>query len=185
MRGDCRKLSFLYLRTPFVMKTRIIHTKFWTDPFILGCSVGVRYFFLYLISNSHINISGIYELPDQVILMETGMTPEQLKTAKEFLEDSGKVSFEESWIYVRNAQKHNNYRKSPMNEKAYLKEIQNVPKGILGGWGIDTTIDSSIDTNQKQEIRNKKPEIRDNKLGIRKRKMKIIDQDGKVEEVVW
>lgn len=78
------------------------------------------------------------------------------------------VMFWDGWVYVKNADKHNNYGKSPKNQSAYKRELDNVPEKIKLLFKIDTTMDStmggSMDTtpivtiNHKSKIINNKSE---------------------------
>jgi hypothetical protein len=142
------------------MKTRIVHTRYWQDSFILSLDKDTRLFFLYLLSNQYINICGIYELPDQIVIMETGLTHEQLQTCKQTLEKSQKAIFYKGWVQVVNVERYNFYRNSPKNEIAYNKEIMLIPKEfpLIKGDIADTSIYTSIDTpiNHKSKIINHK-----------------------------
>ena len=135
------------------MRTRIMHTRYWQDSFVLELSRESKLLFIYLLTNQYINICGIYELPDKVISMETGLTETQLKQGKEDLVN--KVVFSSGWVRVLNVEKYNSYRNSPKNEVAFTREMGCVPPSIL-----DTSIDTSIDTpiNPKSEIINHKSE---------------------------
>lgn len=156
------------------MKTRIIQTRFYKDGLVAEMDLLTQHLFMYLLTCEHINISGIFELPDRYIMLESKLTPRQLEAAKTELEGMGRVKFYEGWVYVVNAEKNNAYRNSPKNESAYQKELKKIPDEVKG-YFFDTTIDSSIDTsmdtshkskiiNHKSEIRNQKPEIRKNEI---------------------
>lgn len=146
------------------MQTRIIQTRFYKDAIVRKLDRNTQHFFLYLLTCEHINISGIFELPDDYICLEIKLFPEELSESKRILELYNRAFFKDGWIYIVNAEKNNNYRKSPKNEIAYQREVSRIPKGIFSYFEVrklaisDTSIDSSIDTTYKSEIRNHKSE---------------------------
>lgn len=145
------------------MKTRIIWTKIhFEDDWFNSLPLNFKYLYIYLFTNSHIGLTGVYSLPKRVALLETGSTDEEWVSACRIFEDSGKVKFSGDWVYVVNAIRYTNYS-GPKNEEANRKELLSIPKDILDTlsipyiYPIDTTINhKSKIINQKQEIINKK-----------------------------
>lgn len=140
------------------MKTRIIQTRFYKDNEVRKLSLFGQHLFMFLLTSEHINISGIFELPDDYICLESKLSPDQLEIAKKELITLKKVLFFDGWIKVVNAEKNNQYRNSPKNEAAYQREISQVPQRILEYFdsSIDTSIDSSMHTTHNPEIINQK-----------------------------
>ena len=58
---------------------RQIQTSFWQDDFVLQLTPEEKYFYLYLLTNSKTKQCGIYQLPMQVIIMETGYNQETVE----------------------------------------------------------------------------------------------------------
>lgn len=141
------------------MQTRIIHTKLWKDGWYVNLSQEAKFLWLYLLTNDKINICGIYEITDREIIFDTSMNTDTLKKIKKELEP--KAIFYKDYVKISNVEKYNNYRKSPKNEVAYNRELSCIPDDVLRVYGIDTSMDTSIDTprNQKSEIRNQEQEI--------------------------
>ena len=138
------------------MKTRIIHTKFWDDDFVLGLDKDSRLLFQYLLTCPFINISGIFEVPVPVIKLHTGLTDLEIQTAKDILQANGKIYFFHSWVKVVNVDRFNSYKNSPKNQTAYEKELEVVPNEVIVAFmGMDTSMDTSIDTpiNHKSKIK--------------------------------
>jgi len=52
---------------------RTVQTKLWNDKDVLAASKDSKFLFLYLITNKHINNSGVYELPFATIVHETAI----------------------------------------------------------------------------------------------------------------
>ena len=152
------------------MKTRIVHTKIWDDDWFIALNKQARYFFFYIITNSRINLSGCFELPDRVMAFETDFKKEDLVVLKKAL--SPKVLFYENWVYVLNASRLGGY-KGEKNDVAVKKEIAEAPKYIMDCFikgkcdrvlknddrvleVCNTSINHKSETiNKKQEIRNK------------------------------
>lgn len=165
------------------MKTRIIHTKFWKDGKVRKLSKNARLLFIFILSCEEINIAGCFELLDDEIKLRTGLTNKELQNAKLELQKISRIRFMDGWIYVINASKYNNYRKSPKNEIAYQKELKLIPQEIQDSLmkdniinsTTDTTMNNTIDSNHKSEIRNKKSKIKNKKNFSKKRVIKAFD----------
>lgn len=85
-------------------KQRYINTKFWSDSFIVDLNPLDRYLFLYLLTNEHTNIAGIYELPITRMAQETGIDKEMIP--KMLRRMNNKVRHIKGWIIIKNFQKH-------------------------------------------------------------------------------
>ena len=109
------------------MKTRIIWTEIWDDEFFSELPITSQFLFLYLITNSKLNISGIYKLPDRVITFHTRLEGKDLQMSKKSLEP--KVYFCEGWVYVVNARMYGMY-KGEKNDIAYKREMELIPNNI-------------------------------------------------------
>lgn len=173
------------------MKTRILHTKFWTDSFILNLTTKEKCLFLYFITNERINICGVYELPDKIIMTETGLTSEELQNAKQKFEESGRMFFHNSWICVKNVEKYNTYS-GPSNEKARKKEISLIPEEFIDHIkNIDPSVDTSVytahNTNTNQNTNqntNKKSEIRNQNQNQNQKKDDLIKKFEERQKVL-
>lgn len=74
---------------------RTIDAAFWTDPKIRELSPEGRFLFLYLITNPHTHVSGIYYLPRSVIAHETGLPLKQVNTLCDTLSKLGFCAFDQ------------------------------------------------------------------------------------------
>jgi hypothetical protein len=72
---------------------RQIQTSFWQDDFVLQLTPEEKYFYLYLLTNSKTKQCGIYQLPMQVIIMETGYNQETAEKLLRRFVDYGKVIY--------------------------------------------------------------------------------------------
>ena len=85
-------------------KARLVYTKFWSDNWIVGLDPLERYLYLYLLTNEHTNISGIYELPLKIMAFETGLDNSVLPNMLARFE--GKIHYIDGWLCIKNFIKH-------------------------------------------------------------------------------
>lgn len=104
-----------------------MHTKIWQDDWFAGLSRGAKLLFLYLITNQEIGMTGVYELPDRVMMFNVGLNQSELEQAKKEL--SGKVAFYNGWVFVRNSERYNSFR-GEKNELAKEREYRGIPLEI-------------------------------------------------------
>ena len=109
-------------------KQRMISTRFWSDSFIVNLDIIERYVFLYLLTNEHTNMCGIYELPARVMSRETGIDEKELDRLLEnrFQE---KVFYVDGWVYIKNFSK--NQSSNTNMKKGAERELEEVPKNII------------------------------------------------------
>ena len=84
-----------------------LKSKFWNDSFITGLSPMERYLYLYLFTNEHVNLLGVYELPLRVLCFETGLQEPQVSAMITNLTD--KITYEDNWIILHNFVQHQSY----------------------------------------------------------------------------
>jgi hypothetical protein len=104
------------------VKSRIIHTKVWTDGWFQSLNLEERYFFIYLITNEFCNVLDIYELPLSVACLQTKLTSDKINEIKDKLKADGKIDYCKDYIYVSNAYKYQFY-KGAKNNYAKLRII--------------------------------------------------------------
>ena len=109
----------------------MINTRFWEDSYIANLDPIEKLLFLYLITNTHTTLCGIYELPIKIMSAETGIEKEMiLKIIGRFTKDK-KVLYKNGWMAVKNFIKHH-INGSPQLKKGIEEDIKNCPK-----WGVD------------------------------------------------
>ncbi|MBU5270142.1 DnaD domain-containing protein [Clostridium cochlearium] len=108
-------------------KYRQIHTEFWSDAFVLDLTPEEKYFYLYLISNSHTTQCGIYELPKRIIETHTGYNRETVDKLLKRFEEYNKISYcdKTKEIMIINWAKYN-IPSNPNAIKCVNKEIKSV-----------------------------------------------------------
>jgi len=142
------------------MKTRIVHTKVWQDEWFSSLPRHSKLLFIYLLTCPQNNLTSTFELPDRVVLFDTGLNQSELNQAKEELRE--RVIFYKSWIRLLQSTKYNNYISNTKMETARKNELALIPEEILEYMdGYDTSIHTSIYTpnNHKSKIINNKSKI--------------------------
>lgn len=113
------------------MKQRQIATTFWEDGYTLELTDQEKVFFIYLFTNSKVNMIGIYELPDRLIYPTLGCTLQDLKRMKEKFEQDKKFAFFDGWIFINNYADYNSYSPVVNVVNAYVKDFNSIPQKIL------------------------------------------------------
>ena len=107
---------------------RTIDSKFWTDPKIHRLQPIEKLFALYLITNPHTHVGGIYYLPDDVVTLETGVPKRNLDTIWDTLSRVGfaKRDAELSLIWVINMFRYQGKgEKNEISVATHLKALHN------------------------------------------------------------
>lgn len=91
------------------MKTRIIHTKFWTDDYIRSLDIEGRLLFFWLITNEFIDVLGVMEVSLDVIERQTGIKANKIEKLKIKFHEDGKIDCYKSYIYLKNSYKYQTY----------------------------------------------------------------------------
>jgi len=113
------------------MKSRAIKSLFWDKRIEHSYSSEAAYLYLYLLTCKHIGLTPYFLLVEQYIELETGLKPAQIAKSKEELTSKGQVYFYKHWVFILNADEHNNYNISPKTRKAYERELATVPKDVM------------------------------------------------------
>jgi len=174
-------------------KTRMVNTRFWNDSWVRKLNSLDRYLFLYLLTNEHTNICGIYELPIGTMAYESGIDERDLeRTMLKRLKP--KVYYIDEWVFLVNFKKHQQYNESvkigmekaqkdvPEKIMAKIKDIlQNMTgcgQGVAGCGVSESESESEPNmsvkkiTNLEEQLTNKFMYYYDDIKTIRKNKYK-------------
>jgi hypothetical protein len=89
-------------------KYQTLNSEFWSDDYSANLDPIEKLLFIYLLTNSHSNIAGAYQLPIKTMAVETGIDRDMVaKIIGRFVADK-KLLFQNGWIAVRNKYKYNN-----------------------------------------------------------------------------
>lgn len=111
-------------------KNRMIVTKMWSDTWIATLEPVEKLLWLYLLTNEHTKLSGIYEVPLNHIATETGIDKEIVeKMLARFAKDK-KIACANGYLYIRNFIKHQ--KTTSNNIKIGIKNaLAEVPQDTL------------------------------------------------------
>jgi hypothetical protein len=92
------------------MKTRIIHTQFWDDSYILKLSPKEKLLFVFYFTNSKCGQTPYYEISSEVTKLVTGLSLKEINDYKTRFQADRKYIFVDDWVYIVNAEKYQNYK---------------------------------------------------------------------------
>lgn len=108
---------------------RKIHTSYWQDALVLESTPEEKFFYLYLMTNTKTTQCGIYEIPLALIVFETGLEMEQVKSLIDTFIKNGRILHNEETqeIMMINWVKHNANKAPTVVSKVVseLKEVKN------------------------------------------------------------
>jgi hypothetical protein len=106
---------------------RTIDASFWTDPRVRKLSADGKLLFLYLTTNAHTHVSGIYYLPRVTVKHEIGLSNRVLYTLSHTLSDAGLCKFDEElelvWVV-------NMFKYQGRGEKNHLAAAAHLSKDL-------------------------------------------------------
>lgn len=114
------------------MDTRIVYPRLWLDEKFAGAATALetKVLFSYLINCESLKLSRYHRLTDRQIMFDTGLTKEQLRTAKDELTELKWCFFKDSWIYHNHDCAYISYTGQPKVIAAKEKQIAEVPQRI-------------------------------------------------------
>lgn len=82
---------------------RQIRPEFWADAWVQELSITAKLLYLYLISNSHSNISGLYKITERTISFETGIDGDEVTALLALFREHDKVIHDKQGVmFVKN-----------------------------------------------------------------------------------
>ena len=137
---------------------RQVYMSFWTDPKVVNdFTPEDRYFYLYLITNSHTNLCGCYEISIRQMAWETGYNEDTVSRLISRLSDLGVIKYDNvtKEVLLLNWHKYN-WTNSPKLTKAVTEKcklIKNIDfreyiiyavNGIPYTYPIDTSVTDTV-----------------------------------------
>jgi hypothetical protein len=126
-------------------KQRYINTKFWDDSYVLNLKPLEKYLFLYLLTNSLTNISGVYEISIKRMIYDTSLSEVEINQIFKKFQKDKKIFYFKGWIFIRNFIKNQSINPSVI--QGMRREIGEAPTDILNHF-IDC---DKVDTGGGQE----------------------------------
>lgn len=133
-------------------KQRMINTSFWSDPWVVDTLNPLdAHLFLYLMTNEHTTIAGVYEISLRTIANEIGIEKEEVGRMLRRLEP--KVKYMDGWIVLRNGLRNQNYT-SPKIKTGIQMVLERCPAELMDyiDWPKDFGIEKPKGSTQQQLI---------------------------------
>jgi hypothetical protein len=105
---------------------RQIHTRIWQDAWFLDLLPEEKLLFIYLFSNEHAALCGLYELALKTMSFETGLRTDAITLALHRFEEAGKAFHEAPYVWVPNLRRYNEST-SPKVAAKIASELAQVP----------------------------------------------------------
>lgn len=107
---------------------RPIKTKIWKDEWFRGLSSDEKIVWLFLITNDYVHISGIYEMPIEIIGVMTGV--KNCGKVVDKLRQENKIDVKEGFVFIKNYLKHqtNQINHRDNISKSIVKYFKENPK---------------------------------------------------------
>lgn len=118
----------------------MINTRIWNDNWVSHLDPVEKLLFIYLLTNEHTNLSGIYELPLRVIAAETGI--DHAMIMKMVIRLSPKVYYEDGWVIIKNFPRHQSIE-NPKIMAGIQRELALLPPSVYTlsiGYGYPITL---------------------------------------------
>ncbi len=109
-------------------RSRIIHTRIWNDPFVEDMPAQYKLLFIYLLTNSHTNLLGVYEISISRITFETGLTREDVVAGLEYLGEKRRAYYTHNYIILPNFLK--NQRLNRNMQMSVITAFDNLPSEV-------------------------------------------------------
>jgi len=110
-------------------KKRYVDTKFWDDNYIIDKDPIEKLLYLYLLTNTLTNISGIYEINIRRIAFDTGIDKEMVLKILERFEEDDKIKYKDGWVAIKNFIKYQ--MDNPKIRAGICYELKNKPKELV------------------------------------------------------
>ena len=127
---------------------------------MLSLTPDVRFIAVYLYTNDHIGLLEFYKIPLQFIQLETGYDISTIKIVLDKLQELEIIKhFNYLWVKLLRNDFASLLYLGEKNEIAVEKYLSEIPLEIKDYFKLDTTMDTTMDTNDKSEIINHKSKI--------------------------
>jgi hypothetical protein len=91
-------------------KRRYVSDSFWSDSWIENLDPLEKYLYLYLLTNQHVRVCGIYEIQTKRIAYETGIDKEMILKMLTRFQKAKKVYYKDGILLIINFVKNQNIK---------------------------------------------------------------------------
>ena len=111
-------------------KHRQLNTKLWQQRWFQNLSHRARYLYLYLLTNPHCNLSGVYEIMDRQVEFDTGL--DNVQQVFDELQKVKEVFRFKDFVIVARFPDNHKWKTSWAIGKGYISELEELPEDIIG-----------------------------------------------------
>ena len=141
---------------------RTVKTAMWAqDEWFMDLPIDAKLLWLYLFTNAHASVAGIYKLPIRTICNETGIDQERVEGLLRVFAQKGKAKHSDGTVWVVKMREHQ-ATTSPLVEKRIAKDVALLPdtplkREYLKKYGTDrvsigySELDSETETETETE----------------------------------
>lgn len=112
------------------MKSRQLATSMWDDGYFMSLNDKERLAFFLHIHNQHIDMTGVYELPIELMSFRLRIDDVEATRIREKFEKDGKFYFFKSWVYIANWSRHNIFSPIPAVMKKFAADFNKIPAAV-------------------------------------------------------
>lgn len=111
---------------------RKVDVSFWQDSDMIELTPEGKYFYLYILTNPHTTLCGIYEISKRVMSFETGFNIDTIDKLIRQFEEKGKIIYDPGTceIFIKNWYRYN-FTSSPKVIKGIIHDLKKVKSGKL------------------------------------------------------
>jgi len=109
-------------------KMRYVNTRIWSDGYVIDLDPIEKLLFLYILTNSHTETCGCYEIPLKIIALETGVDKDMIEKIFLRFEKDKKVVRRGDWVLIVNFLKHQSL--NPNMVRGIFRTIEEIPNEL-------------------------------------------------------
>ena len=109
-------------------RLRSVNTNFWKDPWVEDLKPEEKLLFLYLLTNAHTNMLGVYEVSMKRMSTDTGLTEERVSKCFEVFERNRKGFYMATYVLLPNFLK--NQKMNPNMKKNAVASYNALPNWL-------------------------------------------------------
>ena len=150
-----------------------IKTRIWQDNWFLSLTPEEKLLWIFLITNEHSHLSGLYELPMATIEPLVGVK-DWKEILTKFVQD-GKIRYQDGWVYILNKKKH-----QPVSDKMKDNVNISIKRYLSENKEILAKFDSSLEGSLKG-LEGPSDTLRQIEVKVKQQQQQELEQELELE----